>query len=168
MTSHPYQSRPSAGTHDWLTPPDIVRALGEFDLDPCAAMNQPWQTASLMIAPPHNGLDAEWHGRVWLNPPYGAHTAAWLRRLADHGDGVALVFARTETEMFTRWVWPHADALLFMAKRPHFHRPDGTRAKGNSGGPMVLIAYGAHNVASLRRSGIAGALVMTMATQEAA
>ncbi len=56
-----------------------------------------------------------------------------------------------------------------MSAHPYQSRPNaGTRAKGNSGGPMVLIAYGAHNVAALRRSCIAGALVMTMATQVAA
>lgn len=166
--SHPYASRPNAGTHDWLTPPEIVRALGAFDLDPCAASGQPWPTASRMIAPPDDGLIARWDGRIWLNPPYGQHTAAWLGRMAEHGDGVALVFARTETAMFQRFVWPHADALLFMAKRPHFHRPDGTRAAGNSGGPMVLIAYGVHNVAALQRSGIDGALVMPVARRSAA
>lgn len=166
---HPYQARPTAGTHDWLTPPELIRALGTFDLDPCAAvLPRPWPTAKEHIAPPGNGLLAHWLGRVWLNPPYGSHTSAWLQRLAEHGNGIALVFARTETEMFQRWVWPYADALLFLAKRPHFHRPDGTRAKGNSGGPMVLIAYGAENVAWLRRSGLPGALVMTLSQEAAA
>lgn len=166
--SHPYALRPSAATHDWLTPPEIVTALGPFDLDPCASVGQPWATAIRQIAPPDDGLAAKWSGRVWLNPPYGPHTAAWLARIAGHGDGIALVFARTETAMFQRFVWPYADALLFMAKRPHFHRPDGTRAAGNSGGPMVLIAYGVHNVAALRRSGIDGALVVPMVERGAA
>jgi hypothetical protein len=161
---HPYQARPEAGSHEWLTPPEIIRALGSFDLDPCAPAVRPWPTARDHISLPTDGLAAEWRGRVWLNPPYGSHTSAWLRRLAEHGDGIALVFVRTETEMFQRWVWPRADALLFMARRPHFHYVDGSRAKGNSGGPMVLIAYGQHNVAALRRSGIPGALVMTVAT----
>jgi hypothetical protein len=31
--------------------------------------------------------------------------------MALHGDGIALVFARTETSMFRNWVWPHAAAL---------------------------------------------------------
>ena len=33
--------------HDeWLTPPEIIRALGPFDLDPCAPVNRPWDTAN--------------------------------------------------------------------------------------------------------------------------
>lgn len=86
----------------------------------------------------------EWWGRdrIWCNPPFGSQTATWLARMAIHGNGIALTFARTETEMFQKWVWPFADAVMFLAKRPHFYRPDGTRAKGNSGGPICLIAYG--------------------------
>ena len=32
---------------EWLTPPHIIRALGEFDLDPCAPhiSRRPWNTA---------------------------------------------------------------------------------------------------------------------------
>lgn len=160
MKAHPYQSRPVAGTHVWLTPPEIIAALGAFDLDPCAAPEpRPWATAERMISPPFDGLAIEWQGRVWLNPPYGQHTAAWLTKLAEHGNGIALVFARTETRMFAESVWPKADALLFLSGRPHFHRPDGTRAKGNSGGPLVLVAYGSNNAEALRNSGLAGSIV---------
>lgn len=160
MTAHPYKSRPVAGTHVWLTPPEIIHALGRFDLDPCAAPSpRPWPTAGRHIALPEDGLTAEWSGRVWLNPPFGSYTGQWLGRMALHGNGIALVFARTETSMFRNWVWPHADALLFLAKRPHFYRPDGTRASGNSGGPICLIAYGEQNANALRASGIAGAIV---------
>src|SRR5579859_729831 len=79
---HPYASRPIASTHTWLTPPEIIQALGLFDLDPCAAPSpRPWPTASRHIELPEDGLAAKWHGRVWCNPPFGAHTAAWLARM---------------------------------------------------------------------------------------
>ena len=36
------------GGHDeWLTPPNILLALGAFDLDPCAPIVRPWDTAAL-------------------------------------------------------------------------------------------------------------------------
>lgn len=135
--SHPYKSRPVAETHVWLTPPSILDPLGEFDLDPCASEN--WPTANLHYTA--DGLERPWSGRVWLNPPYGRNTAAWLKKMADHADGIALVFARTDTKMFQDHVWPHASGVLFLAGRPHFHHADGTRAKGNCGGPMALISY---------------------------
>src|SRR5690606_17764111 len=148
--AHPYAARPVAASHVWLTPPEIVQALGPFDLDPCAAPEpRPWPTATRHITLPDDGLAAEWHGRVWCNPPFGSHTGAWLARMADHGNGIALAFARTDTAMFQRWVFDRADAVLFLAGRPHFRLPDGTRAKGNSGGPICLIAYGRNNALAL-------------------
>lgn len=104
-------------------------------------------------------MTAEWLGRVWMNPPFGRHTESWLRKLSEHGDGIALVFARTETAMFQKYVWPAASAVMFLAKRPHFHRPCGARAGGNSGGPICLVAYGENNAKSLHASGLSGAIV---------
>ena len=70
-------------TDTWLTPPEILEALGSFDLDPCAAPDpRPWPTAAWHIARPADGLAATWAGRVWLNPPYGPATGRWLGRLA--------------------------------------------------------------------------------------
>jgi hypothetical protein len=158
--SHPYKARPVAASHVWLTPPEILDALGSFDLDPCAAPSpRPWPTAVRHIEFPEDGLAAEWSGRVWCNPPFGSQTWAWLERMAEHRNGIALTFARTETEGFHRHVWQRASGLLFLSKRPHFYRPDGTRAKGNSGGPICLIAYGDWNAAKLLRSNIDGAFV---------
>lgn len=147
------------GSDIWLTPPHIIEALGPFDLDPCASVGRPWDTAATHYTVEDDGLSREWHGRVWLNPPYGKHAAVWLQRLAEHGNGTALVFARTETKIFFDWVWPYASALLFVEGRLHFHRPDGTRAKANSGAPSVLIAYGEQAARKLIGSAIPGARV---------
>lgn len=143
----------------WLTPPWIVEALGPFDLDPCSPLNRPWDTAAKHYTVEDDGLSFEWEGNVWMNPPYGKEAATWLGRLAKHGDGIALVFARTETRMFFDHVWPCASALLFIEGRLHFHRPDGTRAKANSGAPSVLIAYGDRAARRLIDSSIPGARV---------
>lgn len=166
---HPYSARPVAATHVWLTPPEIIEALGPFDLDPCAAPEpRPWPTAARHIALPEDGLTAEWSGRVWCNPPFGDQTWAWLERMAEHGDGIALAFARTETVGFHQWVWKRAAAVMFLKARPHFHYPDGVRAKGNSGGPICLIAYGEDNAARLRDSCLPGAYVVPTAREAAA
>lgn len=106
-----------------------------------------------------NGLAKPWTGRVWCNPPYGLEAARWLERLAKHGNGIALIFARTETAMFFDHVWDKADALLFLRGRLHFHHIDGTRAAANAGAPSVLVAYGQDNAKALRTCGIAGRVV---------
>lgn len=160
-----HHSPHKGASDDWLTPPEIIVRLGLFDLDPCASTNQPWPTATRMICLPEDGLAAEWNGRVWCNPPYGPATWKWLAKLAEHGSGIALTFARTETRGFFAEVWNKAHGLLFIEKRLHFHHPvTGEKAKANSGGPSVLISYSPQDTEALVRSGIKGALVVGWGT----
>ena len=148
----------TATTHDWLTPPEILQALGTFDMDPCASQYQPWRTAVCQYTIEDDGLARDWHGRVWCNPPYGPHAEKFLARMAAHRNGIALIFARTETKAFQEHCWRRADAMLFMAGRVKFRLPGGGVA-GPAGAPSVLIAYGETNAQSLIQSGIAGYVV---------
>ena len=148
---------------DWLTPPELIDALGPFDLDPCASVNQPWRTATRQYHLPANGLILPWHGFLWCNPPYGRDTWAWLDRMAEHRNGIALTIARTETVGFFEQVWKKADSLLFLEGRLFFHHPvTGARAASNSGGPSVLIGYGdmaTSRLVDLEKGGVGGAFV---------
>lgn len=144
----------------WLTPPSIIAALGAFDLDPCCPPVMPWKTATVHYSAEQDGLASPWFGRVWCNPPYSKEAVKWLRKMAAHGNGIALTFARTETAWFFETVWRRADAVLFLEGRIHFHYPSGERAEANAGAPSCLVAYGLANVSSLRESGIAGQLVV--------
>ncbi|OZI58738.1 DNA N-6-adenine-methyltransferase [Bordetella genomosp. 1] len=145
---------------EWLTPPAILEALGAFDLDPCAPIKRPWETAKEHYTVADDGLAQPWAGRVWCNPPFGREAVKWLRRMVAHGNGVALIPARTETAMFYECVWGAADSVLFIEGRPHFHYVDGTRAPFNSGAPICLIAYGIANVAALERSNLGAVLAI--------
>lgn len=166
LSSH---QRPHRGATDvWLTPPEIITELGPFDLDPCAAVGQPWRTATKQYTEIVDGLDQPWSGFVWCNPPFGPEAGAWLERMVDHGNGIALVPARTETQWFTRNVWAAADAILFLEGRPHFHHIDGSRAKANSGAPICLVAYGADAADRLGASlNLKGSLVCRWARRAA-
>ena len=159
---------PSMGSHQqtvmksdtWLTPPSLLAALGRFDMDPCAAPEpRPWPTADRLVSRPADGLAVPWEGRVWLNPPYSKEARVWLLRLADHGRGTALIFARTETSWFQQAVWERASALLFLAGRVTFHRGDGVAALKDSGAPSVLVAYGDEDAGVLAGCGVPGAFV---------
>lgn len=145
---------PNMGTDEWLTPPEVLKPLGQFDLDPCSPVNRPWPTAAQHFHILDDGLAQQWNGRVWCNPPFGREAIKWMRRMAKHGNGIALIPARTETEMFYECVWGAADAVLFIKGRPHFHYVDGRRAPFNSGAPICLVAYGVQNVAALASSGL--------------
>ena len=145
-------------TDVWLTPPHILNSLGAFDLDPCSPVDRPWDTAAKHYTIEDDGLTQVWEGRVWMNPPYGPAMGKWMKKLADHGDGIALVFARTETKAFFEHVWPKADALFFLKGRLRFCNELG-EAQDNAGSPSVLIAFGAENVKALEACGLDGKLV---------
>lgn len=135
-------------TDEWYTPPEIFTALGlEFDLDPCAPPGGlPWIPARRFYSIKDDGLHQPWTGRVWLNPPYGPRTAAWMRRLAAHGNGVGLAFARTDTAWFHA-IAPTASVICFIAGRLNFIPSDpgniaADRPNTNAGAPSMLVAYG--------------------------
>jgi hypothetical protein len=152
-----------SGTDVWLNPPALLEKLGVFDLDPCAPLARPWDTAKKHYTIENDGLAQQWQGRVWMNPPYGRGMDKWMAKIKQHakdgGSGIALIFARTETKTFFDYVWDGADAILFIKGRIKFCTPDGKQA-GTAGSPSVLIAYGAAEVEILRNCGIAGHLVI--------
>jgi hypothetical protein len=143
-----FYSRTESTRDDFITPPIFLERLGPFDVDPAASTVRPWEFAPVNYTIDDDGLSRDWSGAVWLNPPYGRSTATWVRRLALHGNGIALIFARTDTRMFFEWVWPRARSILFLRGRVAFYSPAGTiieRAgggRGIAGSPSVLIGYG--------------------------
>jgi hypothetical protein len=148
--------RAATGKAEWLTPPEIIRALGDFDLDPCAPAIRPWAMAKSHYTIEDDGLSKSWHGRVWCNPPYGSETGKWLKKLSEHGNGIALIFARTETGNFFRYVWPRTSGIIFLRGRLVFHHADGTKPANSAGAPSCLVAYGALNAKTLQHSGLDG------------
>jgi hypothetical protein len=143
-----------------LTPKWLIEALGgRFALDPCAAAEDPLRCAEQCYTEANDGLLRPWFGVVWLNPPFDRYQVGkWIAKLALHGNGIALVHARTEAEWF-RPIWTSADAILFLDKRIKFCRPDGTEQPANSGAPPVLAAFGALATNRLAMSGLNGAYV---------
>lgn len=139
----------------WLTPLTLIAKLGAFDLDPCGAPGH--ATAKAVWTPEDvgDGLSMPWHGRVWLNPPYGRAMREWVERLAEHGDGIALVPARVDTALFQDVVFK-GDAVNFMRGRVRFLLPSGEEADP-AAFPTCLVAFGAGNVAALE--GVPGKVV---------
>ena len=72
-----------SGEKTWLTPPEIIKALGPFDTDPCCPDGgMPWPTARRMITKSEDGLRQPWVERVWLNPPYGRDAVPFFKRMS--------------------------------------------------------------------------------------
>jgi hypothetical protein len=147
---------------EWYTPKYIFDAIGiEFDLDTCSPGRDivPWIPAKKHLTYLDNGLEAEWHGTVWMNPPYGTDTPKWMERLAQRGNGIALVFSRTDTNWFHQFT-AKADAICFIKRRISFIPASQAQnyIKGNliknsgSGAGSMLVAYGKKMAHSLMRS----------------
>lgn len=147
---------------EWYTPSWLFKALGvKFDLDPCSPGAPPSTVpAARHLTKAENGLTAEWSGSVWLNPPFSGKRP-WYERMVKHGDGIALMPARTETNDLQVYM-EAARALLFLKGRIYFER--GSRPGGNGVGGVtttppfgiVLCAYGTHMAIALLNSGLLG------------
>ncbi len=141
----------TANADEWLTPPDILSALGPFDLDPCAPINRPWDMAARHYTVADDGLSKPWVGRIWLNPPYGTHTFEWMERLSEHQCGIALIFARTETRGFHRTIWDKAHSVFFFKGRLKFFHVTGQRG-GTANAPSCLVSYSEADTSVIMRA----------------
>jgi DNA N-6-adenine-methyltransferase (Dam) len=143
---------------EWLTPPEIIKALGYFDMDPCAPIIRPWDTAGSHYTIEDDGLLLPWFYRVWLNPPYGGPNIIrpWMKKMAEHDHGTALIFARTDTDIFHEFVFPVASAIFFFNGRLTFHHVSGEKAKFNGGAPSCLVAYGFDDAEMLKKCNLDG------------
>lgn len=148
----------TTGSDEWYTPKEIVDSLGEFDLDPCAPSPK-FYTADKCYDKFDDGLSKPWFGRVWLNPPYSRPLIVnFVLKMAQHGNGIALLFNRMDSGLWHDVVFPTADAILVMRGRVKFHRPDGSRG-GSAGCGAVFVAWGEANSTALKESGIPGKLI---------
>lgn len=139
------EHEPSIGKSDeWYTPKFIFDGIGlTFDLDPCSA------GAGVGFVPAHHiytkaedGLAQPWSGIVFMNPPFGGRNGQvpWLRKFVEHGNGIALVAARTSAGWFHKLA-PQMDAMLFPKGKTKFVRPDGSIGRSPGTG-VVLFALG--------------------------
>lgn len=71
------------GEYEWYTPPEIIETarevLGAIDLDP-ASCDEAQETvkATTFYTEEENGLEREWSGRVFLNPPFAHPTVKYF------------------------------------------------------------------------------------------
>ena len=88
---------------EWYTPKNIFDALKiSYDMDVCSPGKEKvsWIPAKKHLTIKENGLEYNWEGTVWMNPPYGSDTPKWMKKFCDWDDGIALVFSRTDTNWF--------------------------------------------------------------------
>ncbi len=125
----------NSGNSEWYTPQKYVNAvhevMGFIDTDPCSceAANEVVR-AETFYTEEQDGLQQEWHGCVYVNPPYGDGTveefAVKLLLELDAGRATQAIFLVnncTETRWFQTLVC-HASAICFPCGRISFWSPD--------------------------------------------
>lgn len=129
----------NSGENEWYTPPQYIAAarevLGEIDLDPASSIkaNETVQ-AQAFFTKNDNGLTKEWHGRVWMNPPYAQPLISeFSDKVVEEYDAAridaAIVLVNNATE--TRWFQKmarSATAICFPAGRIKYLDATGTPA----------------------------------------
>ena len=93
----------TSNTDEWATPLDLFQELDRefgFTLDVCA---DDWNhKTEIYFDQEANGLEQDWTGVCWMNPPYGRQIGSWLKKAYESSGGggatvVCLVPARTDT-----------------------------------------------------------------------
>jgi len=103
----------TSATPEWYTPQHIIdrvlRVFGEISLDPCSNSANEEEAnvpAENYYTAATDGLSQPWHGRVYMNPPYGDEIPQWVDRMVQAFEGeevdeaIALLPARTDTNWF--------------------------------------------------------------------
>ena len=100
-----------ASTNDHYTPKWVFDLLDvTFDLDVAAPVGGvPWIPALQSYSQADDGLIQPWHGLVWCNPPF-SDILPWVRRLNQHGNGIALL-PHTKGA-WREEIWQRADGLV--------------------------------------------------------
>lgn len=143
---------------EWYTPPEIIHTLGKFDLDPASSIEayNINRSANKIYTKDDDGLNREWKGRVFLNPPYSAPLLhQFLLKMGEHNYGIALLFSKVGTKWFHDIVFANASAIKILYERIQFIKPDGSRGKQPRNG-SILVSYGENDAEVLSRNDLPG------------
>lgn len=132
------------GENEWYTPEQYIelarQVLGEIDLDPASNhAAQEFVSAKYYFTAEDDGLDREWFGRVWLNPPYAQPLIAqFVNKMVQEVAAKRVEAAIMLTHNYTDTEWFHnaanpCSAICFTRGRIKFWNPNGEEAAPTQG-----------------------------------
>lgn len=141
-TKKPHVSN-NSGNNEWYTPSKFIEAaravMGSIDTDPasCELANKTVK-ADVFYTREQNGLDQEWAGNVWMNPPYSSNLIndfcvmlAHKYNMGETKQAIVLVNNATETKWFQHLL-ESSSAVCFPRSRIKFIDTNGNP----SGAPL--------------------------------
>lgn len=134
---------------EWYTPALYLNAardvLGGFDLDPASSqMANQTVKATQFFSADDDGLTRDWHGRVWLNPPYGKGSGLFTTKLVEEytaGRVTAAILLLNAYGFDSGWfqpLWDHP--ICFTDHRVQFHSPQ--RETGGPANANIFVYLG--------------------------
>lgn len=140
------------GENEWYTPDEHIAlarlVMGSIDLDPASShvANQVVKAAQFFSLET-NGLEKEWAGNVWLNPPYAQPAIAHFadKMVAEWKSG-RITSAIVLTHNYTDTAWFHgiagaASAICFTRGRVRFVSPTGELAAPTQGQAFFYFGH---------------------------
>lgn len=135
-----------SGSDEYYTPQAIVEAarltMGGIDLDPASSKVANRRVkAGQIFTIVDDGLTRAWHGRIWLNHPFGRLTnRPWIAKLAAEYERGNIEAACCITFAATSELW-FAPLLVrpqcYLSPRTNYHLPNGSIKRGVTKGSVV-------------------------------
>lgn len=138
----------NSGENEWYTPSEYIEAarevLGTIDLDPASSdIANERVKATSYFTKEDNGLAHEWHGNVWMNPPYAQPLiSSFAEKVVEEFDAariraaIVLVNNATDTKWF-RTMEAVSPAICF-TPRIRFIDPSGNPSGAPLQGQAIL------------------------------
>lgn len=130
----------SSAKDEWATPQDLYDACHAefgFTLDVCASP----ENAKCEQFYSENGLEQEWAGVCWMNPPY-SEVAAWMAKARESANNGATVVCLVPSRTDVGWFWDTArhGQVRFLRGRLHFVDDEGNT--GPAPFPSCIVVFG--------------------------
>lgn len=128
----------SKSVNEWFTPKKYIQAvhsvLGKVDIDPASnSIANEIVQANIFYSKDNDGLQYDWPGKVFLNPPYGGLTRKFATRLVEQfeleitTEAILLVNANSTD---TNWFAPMFNYIICFTN----HRIDFISSESKAGG----------------------------------
>ena len=146
------QKRPhvanNSGNNEGYTPAEYIeaarKAMGSIDTDPASNdIANKVVKAEKYYTIETDGLANDWHGNVWMNPPYSSDLISrFVEKLKEqrvnYNQAIILVNNATETQWFYEIV-KIASAVCFPKSRVKFYMPDGKTGAPLQGQAVLYV-----------------------------
>ena len=138
----------NSGNNEWYTPAEYIeaarKAMGSIDTDPASNdIANKVVKAEKYYTIETDGLAHDWHGNVWMNPPYSSDLITkFIEKLKEqrgnYEQAIILVNNATETQWFYEIV-KIASAVCFPKSRVKFYMPDGKTGAPLQGQAVLYV-----------------------------